>query len=65
MTGTMNHKQFISRVISNKKYVYECTIEYHKLKKTICICGSNTTNMNKHINSVIHLNNIIKNDIKN
>jgi hypothetical protein len=60
----MNHQQFINRVISNKKYVYENTNEYYKLKKIECHCGSKTTNMNKHIKSMIHISNIIKNDIK-
>jgi hypothetical protein len=67
MTGTMNHQQYINRVISNKKYIYNGPNEYYKLKKIECYCGSNTTNMNKHLNSLIHLNNIIRQkiDIKN
>ena len=62
MTGTMNHKQFISRPIRDKKYVYDKNVISQL--QTRCICGSNTINMNKHIQSIIHINNIIKNDIK-
>jgi hypothetical protein len=60
MPGTMTHQQFINRVISNKKYIYRASNEYYKLEKIECYCGSKTTNMNKHLNSLIHLNNIIK-----
>jgi hypothetical protein len=61
----MNHQQFINRVTNTKKYIYKGTNEYYKLIKIECYCGSKTTNMNKHIKSMIHINNIIKIDIKN
>ena len=56
----VTHEQFINKSPRKLKvYIYDKT--YSKKPKTICICGSNTIDLNKHLKSSLHLTNLIKN----